>query len=115
MPFSWGAHEGAGPLSGSREASFRAEPATECGSNPIARSKSFRYLHLLPLYLTFRCSDFRQGSDPRIVTVGDNTGGDGKQQQATNSLADLYLPIYGVALWHCLYTQLEFVVIRWPN
>ena len=30
---------GTGPLSGSREASFRADPATECGSNPIARSK----------------------------------------------------------------------------
>ena len=35
---SWGAHEGACPLCGSREASFRAEPATEGGSNPLARS-----------------------------------------------------------------------------
>ena len=38
-PLSWGAHEGAGPLRGSREASFRAEPATEGGSNPLARPK----------------------------------------------------------------------------
>lgn len=38
-PLSWGACKGAGPLSRSREASFRADPATVCGSNPIARSK----------------------------------------------------------------------------
>ena len=38
-PLSWGACEGAGPLSRSREAGFRADPAMECGSNPIARSK----------------------------------------------------------------------------
>ena len=38
-PLSWGECEGAGPLSKSREASFRADPAMECGSNPIARSK----------------------------------------------------------------------------
>ncbi len=37
-PLSWGAHEGAGPLRGSREASFRAVQATEGGSNPLARS-----------------------------------------------------------------------------
>jgi hypothetical protein len=37
-PPSWGAHEGVDPLSGSREAGFKADPATECGSNPIARS-----------------------------------------------------------------------------
>ena len=37
-PPSWGAREGAGPLCGSREASFRADAATERGSNPVARS-----------------------------------------------------------------------------
>jgi len=37
-PPSWGAREGAGPFSGSREASLRADPATERGSNPVARS-----------------------------------------------------------------------------
>ena len=38
VPLSWGACEGAGPLCRSREASFRADPATERGSNPAARS-----------------------------------------------------------------------------
>jgi len=42
VPLSWGACEGVGPLRRSREASFRADPATECGSNPIARSKYFK-------------------------------------------------------------------------
>ena len=30
--------EGAGPLAGAGEAGFRAEPATERGSNPVSRS-----------------------------------------------------------------------------
>lgn len=42
-PLSWGECEGAGPLSKSREASFRADPAMECGSNLIARSKGFNH------------------------------------------------------------------------
>jgi len=32
------AREGAGPLAGAGEASFRAEPATERGLNPVPRS-----------------------------------------------------------------------------
>jgi len=35
-----GSMRGAGPLCRSREASFRADPATERGSNPAARSKA---------------------------------------------------------------------------
>ena len=37
-PPSWGDTRGLAPSVGVGEAGFRAEPATECGSNPIARS-----------------------------------------------------------------------------
>jgi len=37
--------EGAGALAGAGEAGFRAEPATERGSNPVSRSKPFKHFN----------------------------------------------------------------------
>ena len=50
-----GSARGGCPLSGSCEASFRAEPATECGSNPIARSNPV-FVHFFFPFLLFTVS-----------------------------------------------------------
>ncbi len=61
-PLSWGACEGAGPLCRSWEAGFRADPATECGSNPIARSNIFNHFAHGPPRNSFPCHGFSHGS-----------------------------------------------------